>query len=160
MASLRILALAALCSIACPALAAACNYDAQNGLFSWSRCWCVTRWLILAAAAVFLWLIVSLWLFPSMLSLDRPRPPWPRTAFAWTVAWFWLGFCMLFVVVFGWVSDELRRQLKKDSSGIIPGFSALDDHVVWIAVILGGLLGMFILTRIFRHRECSVASGR
>ncbi len=135
-----------------PSAVWACSNDQANSLFHWARCWCIPRLIIWVLVSIVLSLISHAWLFPTFLEQSREKPMWPRTAMGWSLAIGWFGICLAFAAIFGWVSDELRLQLKS-SSGLIPGLPALDAHLGWIAVLLAGLLGGFILTRVFRSRR-------
>lgn len=138
-----------------PQIGLACSHENTNSIFNWARCWCLPRFIIWIIASVVIFFVSHTWLFPYLLEQDRPNRIWPKTAMGWTLAIGWFGVCLTFVAIFGWISDELRPT-PKGSSGLIPGFPGLDSHIVWIGILMiVGLGGSFMITRLLRSRRGS-----
>jgi hypothetical protein len=91
--------------VSCPA--SACDPDSQN-LFDWNHCWSLSRFVLAGLAFLPCWLIWFEFVFRQRLqgrSLDAPSP---RSVFASSLAWCWLSFWAIFLILFAGVSDELR----------------------------------------------------
>jgi hypothetical protein len=100
--------------------------------------WSLSLTLVLAALLFIglAWGLCFHVLFPLWLDPRNPQPPWPRDAFGWALALFWLLACAL-VPIF--LALLWRR-------------STADYLVSLAAGILAGIMGAVLIGVLVRHR--------
>jgi hypothetical protein len=125
----------------------ACSEE-SGSVWDWQRCWCPSRIMVMLLALAGAWLWCFHVYFPALLK--RGRRPWPRTAFGRALALFWLLAAVAFVVLFAGLSDELRQAPKPF---LPPSGSWLNAHWRWLALLVIGTVGAWLILVTVRHHE-------
>lgn len=146
---LLIVAMGSLLVLATPA--SACQTD--GSLLAWNRCWSVSRFLLAGGIAVGTALVVFYVYFPFRIRASNPDPPWPRSAYGFCLAWWWVISGLAAVALFtfpGTVRGELRYPLFRlgDGAVLIAITEYLLPGLLAAAVVVIGILIGYIV----RHR--------
>jgi len=145
----HLLAVALVISAATPAWA--CDYRTENA-FDWQRCWSVSRLLIAGLLLVPCWVVWFEVIFRQRLHYRNLDAPSPRNVFAFCLAWCWVTFWAMFLVLFALLSDELREP------GTYPLFggwlgSALNSHYPWLLAVLAIVVSALGINWLFKSRD-------
>lgn len=128
--------------------------------FTWASPWSLMRLLLYVSGLFVLWLALFQGYFPSMLDPAKPanRCAMPRDAFRTVVCYYWLLAVVLFVILFSLMP---KQELRVVADGI-PGWGSLGALAqFWFVVLLGGVLGYFLLRLLLKPRRGALAqTGR
>lgn len=142
-----------------PGTSEACK-DKTGGFFDWERCWSGLRLTIMGAiVAPISWGIFFYLVFRQSLSYHKLlQAPSPRQAFAFAFAGFWFLFWASFVVLFAFISDELRKPAYT-LMGTGGWFGILvNDNWPWFVTSVCVIVSTIVVHRYLRQRDVAAKS--
>jgi hypothetical protein len=119
--------------------------------FDWEHCWSYQRLSYAGLGVIASFLFSFLVVFPLRIGHWRsyPTTPWPWEAYGQSLALaIVLGVCS-FLIFFGWVEDELRREPVR----LFPSsLYWLNLNARWLGILLAGIVAALLVCILYRHR--------